>query len=521
MKRIMLAAVAATMMLSGIPVSSADGGTLVLATTQKPRHLNPAVQSGIATAVPGTQIFATPVRFDENWNPQPYLAESWAFSDDGLALTLNLRKGATFHDGHPITSKDVAFSIETIKANHPFKTMFGPVEAVDTPDDHTAVLRLSAPHPALLLALSSALGVIIPEHIYGDGQDPKAHPRNSDTVGSGPFKLAEFKPGEHIILEKNENFFLEGYPKLDRIIIKNYKDVTSMVLAMDSGEVDMLPFLAGTRDIARLRKNASIEVTDQGYAAVGPLNWLAFNTKHEIFKDVRVRRAIAYAIDRDFIVNALHGGFSTAATGPVHPGSPFSAPDVESYDLDLAKAAALLDEAGYPAGSDGVRFSVELDYLPAFAEQQKNVAEYLRPQLKKVGIAVELRASPDFPSWAKRVSSHEFELTMDIVFNWGDPVIGVHRTYVCSNIRQGVIWSNTQSYCNEEVDALLDAAGKEIDQAKRQALYRQAQQIIVDEVPLAFLNTLPYHTAYNKNKIGNPPLSIWGAMAPLDKVTVQ
>jgi peptide/nickel transport system substrate-binding protein len=110
---------------------------------------------------------------------------------------------------------------------------------------------------------------------------------------------------------------------------------------------------------------------------------------------------------------------------------------------------------------------------------------------------------------------------MDIVFNWGDPVIGVHRTYVCSNIRQGVIWSNTQSYCNEEVDALLDAAGKEIDQAKRQTLYRQAQQIIVDEVPLAFLNTLPYHTAYNKNKIGNPPLSIWGAMAPLDKVTVQ
>jgi peptide/nickel transport system substrate-binding protein len=168
-----------------------------------------------------------------------------------------------------------------------------------------------------------------------------------------------------------------------------------------------------------------------------------------------------------------------------------------------------------------VRFSVELDYLPAFAEQQKNVAEYLRPQLKKVGIAVQLRASPDFPSWAKRVSSHEFELTMDIVFNWGDPVIGVHRTYVCSNIRQGVIWSNTQSYCNEEVDALLDAAGKEIDQAKRQTLYRQAQQIIVDEVPLAFLNTLPYHTAYNKNKIGNPPLSIWGAMAPLDKVTVQ
>ena len=147
------------------------GGTLVWSIGTTPRHLNPAVQSGIATGEPGAQLFATPLRFDENWNPQPYLAKSWEVSTDGLDVTLNLVQGATFHDGEPITSEDVKFSINTIKANHPFKTMFAAVKKIETPDKHTAVIILSKPHPALLLALSSQLGAIIPEHIYGDGQN--------------------------------------------------------------------------------------------------------------------------------------------------------------------------------------------------------------------------------------------------------------------------------------------------------------------------------------------------------------
>ena len=138
------------------------GGTLVWSIGSTPRHLNPAVQSGIATGEPGAQLFATPLRFDENWNPQPYLVKSWEISTNGLSVTLNLVKGATFHDGEPITSEDVKFSINTIKANHPFKTMFAAVKDIETPDKHTAVIKLSKPHPALLLALSSQLGAIIP-----------------------------------------------------------------------------------------------------------------------------------------------------------------------------------------------------------------------------------------------------------------------------------------------------------------------------------------------------------------------
>ncbi|MDH3597542.1 MAG: ABC transporter substrate-binding protein, partial [Rhodospirillales bacterium] len=203
------ATVVATMPSAPFAEEPKRGGTLVQAIQNTPRHLNPAVQSGIATGEPGTQLFASLLRYDESWTPEPYLAKSWEVSHDGLSVTLKLVEGATFHDGHPITSEDVAFSIETVKAYHPFKSMFAPVEQVKTPDAHTVVVVLSQPHPALLLAMSSQLLSIIPKHIYGDGQDPKTHPRNSENVvGSGPFKLVEFKRDQHIILERYENYVL-------------------------------------------------------------------------------------------------------------------------------------------------------------------------------------------------------------------------------------------------------------------------------------------------------------------------
>ncbi len=483
------------------------GGDLVIAVRGTPRHLNPAVQSGIATGVPGTQLFAAPLRYDENWNPHPYLAESWEVSPDGLTVTLKLVAGATFHDGRPITSEDVAFSIETVKANHPFKTMFAPVRKIDTPDPRTAVLHLSQPHPAILLAMSSQLLSIIPKHIYGDGQDPKTHPRNSENVvGSGPFKLVEFKRGSHIILEKYEGYFRKGEPCLDRIIFRIIKDNNARLIALERGETHLAAFEANPSDINRLKKNPGLVVTDRGYAAIGPINWLAYNHARKPLSDVRVRQAIAYAVDRRFITRALLRGTAREATGPIVPESPFYTGEVERYDLDIGRANALLDEAGYERGPDGMRFGLTVDYIPPV---QKQLAEYLKPQLKKIGIDVTVRAAPDFPTWAKRVSNHDFDLSWDIVFNWGDPVIGVHRTYLCSNIRKGVIWSNTQSYCNPEVDRILDAAGKELDTARRRALYVKFQKIVAKELPVYWTNTLPYHTIYNRN-LGNPPLSIWG-----------
>lgn len=496
------------------------GGTLVVGTTQAPRHLNGGVQSGVATAVPSTQLFASPLRFDDQWKPQPYLAESWQLAPDGKSLTLKLRKDAVFHDGKPITSADVAFSIMAIKANHPFSTMLGPVEKVDTPDAHTAIIRTTVPHPAIVLAMSPALAPIMPKHIYGDGQDLKAHPRNStDVVGSGPFKFAEFRPGQRIVLERFDKFFLAGKPYLDRVIINIAPDAASLQLGIERGDIHMIPGISVPADLRRMAADPKLTLTAKGFEGIGALNWLAFNTEKKPFNDVRVRKAIAHVVDKNFITKALMGGFAKPADGPIIAASPFAVEDVVRYPLDLKKAAELLDAAGLKPGAGGERFKLSIDYIPGTDDQQKTVAEYLRTQLRKIGVNAEVRASADFPAWARRMATRDFDLSMDIVFNWGDPIIGVHRTYLSSNIRP-IVWTNTQNYRNPEVDKLLDSAGGLLDATQRKAYYATFQKIVTDELPIHFINVVPYHTVTNK-RVGNVPTTIWGPFSPYDEVTLK
>ena len=206
-----------------------------------------------------------------------------------------------------------------------------------------------------------------------------------------------------------------------------------------------------------------------------------------------MRQAIAYAIDKNFIAKALNGGFASVADGPIIATSPYASADLKKYPLDLKRAEQLLDEAGLKKDGKGERMTLTVDYMPGSDVQGKNVAEYLRSQLKKVGIVVQVRASPDFPTWAKRIASHDFDLTTDIVFNWGDPVIGVHRTHLSSNIRD-IVWTNTQSYRNPKVDALLEQAGVETDEGKRRALYAEFQKLVTEDLPIDFLTVIPYHT---------------------------
>lgn len=499
------------------------GGTLNYINQTIGGHFNTNIASGTPTGLPGVQLHCALLRFDSDWQPQPYLAESWTMSDDGLKVTLNLVQNAKFHDGAPVTSEDVAFSIETIKANHPFKTMYDVVETVDTPDPHTAVLNLSKPHPAILLAMSSQLGSVLPKHVYGgEGVDIRQHPNNAEgTVGCGPFQLTEFAPGDYLIMDRFDDYFIDGRPYLDRIVYRRIAESTSRVIAMEEGQADMYAWASDPIELNRLNRADHIEMTSDGYEAVGALQWLAFNLEREPFNDQRVRQAIAYAIDKDFIQNAIMGGFSQRSLGPIHPGSVFAPEGVNPYDLDLEKANALLDEAGLPRGDNGMRFSAELDVI-VNRGTFKRMAEYARTQLREVGIDVTIAVTPDIRAWIKKVSNHDFDMTIDSVFNWGDPVIGVHRTYQSTNIRPGVPWHNTQQYKNAEVDALLDQASSETDASARAALYQQVQSIIVDDAPIAYMVTSPFHTIWNAERVGNPPIaSIWGTQVPWDEVYIK
>lgn len=494
------------------------GGTMVVVIPGgTPRVLNPAVQSGTATGLVGTQLFASPLRYDADWTPQPYLAKSWEVSDDGLKVTLHLQENATFHDGEPITSEDVAFSVDVIKEFHPFKSMFAPVESVDTPDTHTAVINLSKPHPALMLAMSGQLMAIIPKHIYGDGQDPKNHPRNNENVvGSGPFKLVEFKNGEHVILERYEGYWEEGLPYLDRIVARIINDSSARAIALQNGEIHMSTFEAEPTVVNRLSQVEGLTVTSEGYGGVGPIDWLAMNTTHGPLKEIKVRQAIAYAVDREFILKAIMRGTAVPALTGIHPDSPLYDAEVNPYDVDLDKANALLDEAGFPMQGDK-RFELSMEVAPF--PGYKPPTEYVKAALAKVGIVVNLRAQPDFPSWAKTMGEMDFDMSLDSVYNWGDPVIGVNRTYMSDNIGKGV-WSNTQGYSNARVDELLSMAATENDADKRKAYYKEFQEIVNEEVPIYFLNAVPMHTIYS-DKVMNPPKGIWASSSPMDKVWLK
>jgi peptide/nickel transport system substrate-binding protein len=486
------------------------GGTLLIQSTQVPRHLNGTVQSGYATAVPGTQLNASPLLIDENFEPQPYLAESWEISDDGLSVTLNLVEGAVFHDGEPITSEDVAFSITTSRDNHPFRTMFAPVTSVDTPDDLTAVINLSEPHPAILLAMSPGLLPIIPEHVYNDGQEIREHPCNAGEcfVGSGPFTLAEYEAGSIIRLEAFEDFFIPERPYLDEIIIEIVPDPATITLGLENGTTDLaLP--PGEANIVRLQGNDDVIVTAEGHAAVGQVNWLEFNLADPALSNVEVRRAIADGIDREFLTEVLQQGTTIATTTGIHQGSPFHNPDTEHYGAGVEAAQQRLADAGVDASS----ISFAVDYIPPVQLAQ---AEYVVQVLQDIGFEAELNISPDFPTWATRVATGEHQMTLNNVWNWGDPVIGVHRSYLSTN-NVGAIWTNNTGYNNPQVDALLAQAGSTFDVDERIDLYHQMQTIVNEDVPMVYLSNGVFWQAFQP-RVQNPPIGVWGQLGPMHEV---
>lgn len=208
----------------------------------------------------------------------------------------------------------------------------------------------------------------------------------------------------------------------------------------------------------------------------------------------------------------IFGGRTVPGTGPLHTGNPFYSADVPIYVPDLDKAAAMLDEAGYPVGEDGTRFTFTLD-VPSWAPSAHvPMAEYIQAQLEKLDIKVELRKAPDFGTWVKRISSWDYEATMNGSFNYPDPTIGVHRHFDCDNIKN-VIWSNTQGYCDPALDEMLDTAAVESDFDKRAAIYADIQKKAQEDLVFIYMPQDFSVTVYNDAVKGLPD-SPFGALAP-------
>ncbi|MBF0279484.1 MAG: hypothetical protein HQM13_16925 [SAR324 cluster bacterium] len=474
------------------------GGTMVYVTPKIP-SLNPMHGSFIAGTV-ATQIFAGLTRLNEKDEVVPYLAKSWSFSDGGKTITFKLAENATFHDGKPITSEDVAFSIGIVLKNHRFgKQMFGPIEEMDTSDPHTLILHLSKPHGPLLVAATSPRHLpIMPKHVYGVG-DFNKNPAHKNPVGSGPFTITDKKLDEYIIMDRNKNHFDGERPYLDRVIGRVVLDKTSVRVGLEKNQFQMAD--AGGqiryRDITDFEKISHLKVTELKTPNGGG-TYLELNNRKEFFKNKKVRQALAYAIDRDYLADVLHDGRSKASVGPIPFSNLFFDNKLKGYPLDIEKANQLLDEAGYPKKENGIRFEFKVAYIaPPFApDDQLIIGEHIGTSLKKVGIKVIQQPLPR-SSWSAKMKNWDYDSALPRVGDKVDPAVGVGRLYRCDNIKHQP-YTNTSGYCNEKVDELFIKAALEPDQGKRMAIYSEVQKLLLDEIPMIWLKDSVYWRFHHK-----------------------
>ncbi|MGB6009282.1 ABC transporter substrate-binding protein [Castellaniella sp.] len=487
---------------------------------QNPRTLNPAVQSGNVTGMPGAQLFAGLVLMDGDFKPVPYLAKSWDVSDDGKRYRFSLVDNAGFHDGRPVTANDVVFSLRAVKENHPLMsvTYKAILDTVTAPDRHTVEIRLKRPFTGLFSLLTPPLTPILPEHIYGDHAGPlRQNPANDKPIGSGPYQFIEWERSHQLRMTRAKDFF-RGTPYFEQLVFSLAEDSLSKSLMLEKGEIDYLPFsFLRVADLVRLKSNESLVVTPKGYEAIGPINYVEFNLRAKPLDDIRVRQAIAHAIDKNFITQRLHRGMSKPLDGPFHSKNAyFDEKSLVVYDYDLDKAKRLLDEAGLKPNAQGVRASLTLD-VPTFEpDSTVLVADYLKPQLRKIGLDIVLRKSTDFADWARRIGAWEYQLTMNSTFNWSDPAVGVDRSFLSSNI-QHQVWTNTEGYANDKVDAWLAQAASEADFGARKAIYSQFQRQVTSDLPFAWTNEGIYMTVYNK-KLTHLPMGVFGGLSPYDQI---
>lgn len=463
------------------------GGTLIMGITQgwEPSTLNPNITWGSG---PADKIFNGLIEFDLDLNPKPDLAESWNISEDGKTYTFHLVRNATFHDGTPVTSADVKFSIEEMaKPYNPVASLsWQALESVETPDDYTVILKLKEPSSSLLymLALGTPGLAVMPKHLY-EGTDILSNPYNQKPIGSGPFKFVSWQKGNQIVMERNENYFKEGLPYLDRIIVRVMADGNVAALALENGEIDYASLALPISATKRLQDLDNIDVVFNGREGLGVIFMLIMNHDNAYLGNPKVRQALAHAIDRDLINELVYLDTQKVAKSSVSStvGWAFN-PDAHQYEYSPEKANQLLDEAGYLMQSDGKRFSLTVHNYAGIPDRLK-MLDIMREQLREVGIDLKVITKEGAALRADVYGNRDFDLFL--VFWWTGPDPAVHLSQLLHSREFGrkldEYSNNIIHYQNDRVDQLLDAASKEADRDKEAQLLYELQDILARDLP--------------------------------------
>lgn len=457
------------------------GGVLVAGQSAEPDRFDPHLSSAYSTFQVLENVYDTIVQPGPDLTMEPALATEWTTSDDSLTWTFTLRDDVVFHNGRPLTAADVVYSLERIRDPEVGAGPSYRLAAVDTItalDDHTVEITVTAPTPNLLTLIGGYKGMaIVAEENVADGSID-IHP-----IGTGPFAFESYSPGDGITLVRNDDYWRadEGLPYLDGVVFQEIPDPTVMLTNLQTGNVDWI-------DSVPAAELESLEASDGvvvGRTPGGDYHYFALNQARAPFDDVRVRQAIATAIDRNELTEAATFGAATPNQTAIPAGNFWYFDYAPFATADLDAARALLDDAGV---SD-----LTIEFLVTSSNPETVLqAQVLAAQLEPLGITVVIN-DVDWSTWLDMQGQGEFDAFM---LSWVGN-IDPDEFYYAQHHTDGTF--NFQGYSNPALDELLDAARVEVDEDARKDLYDQAATIIVDEASYIYLYNPDSIDAWNPN----------------------
>ncbi len=490
MKRYLILLVALSMLVVASTqgcrlASQSTGGSIAYGLTLSPSGIDPHIDASSELGIPLTSVYDPLVWLTPDGEFVPGLAKSWEVSEDGLTYTFHLRDDVTFHDGNPFNAEAVRFSLDRIAdpetKSRKASGMLGPYDRTEIVDETTVRVHFTEPYAPFLASLSTVyLAMVSPDAVSEWGDEYQFH-----QVGTGPFTFEEYVPKDHLTLVRNADydwapsfFDHQGPPQLEEITFRFYSDPATRVLALESGEADVMGEIP-PQDAVRLDESSDYELMPVPIPGQ-PLQFF-MNTRRAPLDDQRVREALIHAVNRPAIVETVFKAYSPVAYGPLNRPTFAYDPTVEgTYAYDPERAAELLEEAGWTdSDGDGIRDRngepLELETILMGWGYIPEVGQMLQDQLKQVGVDLASRQTT-FSNALGDVADGRYHLA-PFLFSNSDPDI-LRTCFHSSNVDGGFNWSKVS---NSQLDAWLEEGKQVMDEAERHEIYAEIQQHIVDQ----------------------------------------
>jgi peptide/nickel transport system substrate-binding protein len=474
-----------------------QGGDLRFSTFSDPIYFTPFMSQDSASSDVNFLLFRGLVTYDNSAKIVPQVAESMpTVSADGLTITFKLRKGVKFHNGEELTSEDVKVTYDLIRdpaVNSPRREDYSAVSEILTPDPYTVVFKLSKIDGVILDNFAAGAYLVPAKEIQKyDKTKLKECEFSRKPIGCGPFKFVEWQMSSLVKLERFDDFYA-GKVGFEKYLFVNAGNQATGMIQAEKGETHRV--MVPESDIARMSAVPSLNV--QRY--LGPVfDCIVWNTKSAFFEDKRVRQAMSYGINKQAIVSGIYKGNGKVGVSSFIPGTPFYNAKAKQYGYDLARAKALLDEAGWKAGPDGVRVKDGKRFKIFMITNKGNIMrekilQYVQSSMKALGIEVNAQILEWNTFLTKYVEVYKFDA---YVGGFSTGLTANHMAFYHSEKAKGFL--NRGRYSNPEVDKLLESVKDTVDRAKQAELAFKIQEIVAEEVPYTFIINRVQAYAYSK-----------------------